>query len=130
MIAGMTVLPARLTRLAPAGTRTLAALPTCVKRAPLTMNEAFSSGARPSPVMMRAASNSVTADAGVCAGAVADHAAAITATDGINHDSLRMTNTPCVRNCIREQRYTRGRMSWRRAEYVKNGRLRAALLTA
>src|SRR5262245_47336783 len=90
MIAGMTVLPERLTRIAPAGTRTLAALPTCVMRAPLTMNDAFSSGARPSPVMMRPPSNTVTVDAGVCAGAVTDHTAAIRTIDRTDDEILRM----------------------------------------
>src|SRR5262245_3889930 len=103
MIAGMTVLPARLTRVAPAGGRTLAALPTCVKRPPLTMNEAFSSGARPSPVTRRAPSNTVAADAGVCAGAVTDHAAAIKARVETNHASFRMRNAPARRNCIKRR---------------------------
>src|SRR5258705_9199082 len=75
---GMTVLPARLTRVAPAGTRTSAARPTAVKRLPVTMNVAFSIGARPSPTMTRAPSKAMT-PAGACASIDADHAA-MTAT--------------------------------------------------
>src|SRR5262249_32046584 len=65
MIIGITVLPARLIRFAPAGAFTAPARLTCVKRFPLTMNVAFSIGARPSPMMTRAPSNTVTA--GACA---------------------------------------------------------------
>ena len=59
MIAGITVLPARLTRVAPAGTFTLAAVPTCTKRPPVTTKEAFSIGARVSPTITRAPSKTV-----------------------------------------------------------------------
>ena len=45
------------------GDADVAARPTCVNRPPLTMNEAFSIGARPSPTMTRAPSNTVTAGA-------------------------------------------------------------------
>ena len=45
MIVGMTVLPARLTRVAPAGAFTSAARPTCVIRPPSTTIAAFSIGA-------------------------------------------------------------------------------------
>ena len=41
-IAGITVLPARLTRVAPAGALTLDAGPTCVMRSPVTTTLAFS----------------------------------------------------------------------------------------
>ena len=44
-IVGITVLPARLTRVAPAGTRTSAVRPTAVMRAPVTRKVAFSMGA-------------------------------------------------------------------------------------
>src|SRR5262245_715981 len=90
MIAGMTVLPARLTRVAPAGTRPLAAVPTCVKRVPLTTNDAFSRGARPSPVVTGAPSKIGTVEAGVWAGAVTIHAATIKMLDGTNGKRVRM----------------------------------------
>src|SRR5262245_61090222 len=80
MMAGITVLPARLTRVAPAGTRTSAARPTSPKRAPLTTNEAFSIGGRESPRMIRAPSNTVTPVAGACPKAVIDNAARPLAT--------------------------------------------------
>src|SRR4029453_9352649 len=57
---GITVLPARLTRVAPSGTRTLAAGPACTIRAPSTTKVAVSIGALPSPTIMRAPSNAVT----------------------------------------------------------------------
>src|SRR5713101_1402400 len=60
-IAGMTVLPVRSTRAAPAGTFTCPRLPTCVKRLFATMKAEFSMGAAPSPTMSRAPSNTVTA---------------------------------------------------------------------
>src|SRR5262245_3222913 len=75
MIAGITVLPARLTRIAPAGGRTSAARPTWTNFEPLTTNDAFSIGARPSPTITRAFSKTVTAADGVCPDAVSDHAA-------------------------------------------------------
>src|SRR5436190_198833 len=76
MIVGMTVLPARFTRVAPAGTRTSAARPTAVKRLPVTTKVALSMGARPSPTMRRAPSKTVTV--GACA-RIAAGAAAIAA---------------------------------------------------
>jgi hypothetical protein len=60
MIVGITVFPVRLTRIAPAGTFTSAARPTCVMRAPSTTIVALSIGARPSPTMTRAPSKAVT----------------------------------------------------------------------
>ena len=76
IIAGMTVLPARSTRAAPAGTCTSPALPTWVKRPLSTMNAAFSMGALSSPTMSRAPSNTVTpVAAGACSGAGAEQAA-------------------------------------------------------
>ena len=60
MMAGITVLPARFTRVAPAGTRTSAARPICTKRAPLTTNDAFSIGVRALPMMILAPSKTVT----------------------------------------------------------------------
>src|SRR5256714_8812122 len=59
-IIGITVLPAGFTRMAPAGTLTLAAGPACTIRAPFTTKVAFSMGARPSPTMSLAPSNAVT----------------------------------------------------------------------
>ena len=56
---GITVLPARLTRVAPAGTRTSAAPPACAILAPSTTSVAFSI-TRPSPTISRAPSNAVT----------------------------------------------------------------------
>ena len=63
---GITVLPARLTRVAPAGTRTSAAPPTCAIFALSTTSVAFSI-TRPSPTINRAPSYAVTdcADAGI-----------------------------------------------------------------
>src|SRR6185436_10308003 len=63
---GITVLPARLTRAAPAGTRTSAAVPTWAIFAPSTTTVAFSI-TRPSPTITRAPSYTVTlwADAGI-----------------------------------------------------------------
>src|SRR5262245_4936327 len=84
MIAGITVLPARLTRVAPAGARTSAALPTCAKRAPFTTNDALSTGARPSPTITRAPSKMVMVDVGVCPSVAADHAAISGANAHIN----------------------------------------------
>src|SRR5262245_33724265 len=80
MIAGITVLSTRLTRVAPGGTFTSAALPTCAKRAPLTMNDALSIGGRPSPTMMRAPSKTVTPAVGACPRAVTDPTATIVRT--------------------------------------------------
>src|SRR4051812_3240136 len=57
---GITVLPARLTRVAPDGTFTSAARPAATIRAPSTRSVAFSIGAAPSPTMRRAPSNAVT----------------------------------------------------------------------
>ena len=57
---GITVLPARLTRVAPGGTFTSAARPAATIRAPSTRSIAFSIGAPPSPTMRRAPSNAVT----------------------------------------------------------------------
>src|SRR4029077_12430328 len=57
---GITVLPARLTRAAPAGTLTSAARPAATMRAPSTRSTAFSIGAPPSPTMRRAPWNAVT----------------------------------------------------------------------
>src|SRR5882672_411983 len=56
----MTVLPVRLTRIAPAGTCTSPRLPTRVNRLFSTMNAESSMGALPSPVISRAPSNTVT----------------------------------------------------------------------
>src|SRR3954470_5970604 len=97
MIAGITVLPARLTCVAPAGARTSAALPTCTNRAPLTRNEAFSIGARASPTMTRAPSNTVTPVGGACAKAV-------TADAATTNRARRVTRgiSPPRANCIRE----------------------------
>src|SRR5262245_45278690 len=58
-IPGMTVLPVRLTRAAPAGAVTSPRRPTWVKRPPSTRNAESSIGALASPVMSRAPSNSV-----------------------------------------------------------------------
>ena len=55
MIIGITVLPVRLTRLAPAGTLTSLALPAWVILAPSTTIVPFSI-TRPSPTMIRAPS--------------------------------------------------------------------------
>src|SRR5438034_7152412 len=88
MIAGITVLPARFTRVAPAGTRTSAALPTCTKRAPFTTNDAFSIGVRPSPTMTRAPSKTATPVAGACPRAVTDAAATATRTSRFTTPSL------------------------------------------
>src|SRR5262249_38103970 len=65
-IIGITVLPARLTRVPPAGTRTSAVGPTCAILAPSTTSVAFSI-TRPSPTINRAPSYAVTdcADAGI-----------------------------------------------------------------
>src|SRR5258708_2282980 len=60
MMSGITVLPARLTCRAPAGTFALAAGPTLTMRAPLMTIVPFSIGALPSPTMIRAPSNAVT----------------------------------------------------------------------
>ena len=59
MIIGITVLPARFTRVAPAGTRTSAAAPAWAIFAPSTTNVALSI-TRPSPTMSRAPSYAVT----------------------------------------------------------------------
>src|SRR5687767_15126409 len=59
MIAGITVLPVRSTRRAPAGALTAVRGPTCVILPPSTTNAAFSMGARPSPTIRRAPSNTV-----------------------------------------------------------------------
>ena len=75
-------------------------VPAGVKRALLTTNDAFSRGARQSPVMMRAPSNTVTVGAGVWAGAAADHTAAMIATNGTNNESLRMRNTSLRRGTV------------------------------
>ena len=56
---GITVLPARLTRVAPAGTVTLPLGPTCAMRPPVTTMVALSIGALPSPTMTRAPSKAV-----------------------------------------------------------------------
>ena len=58
-IIGITVLPARLTRVAPAGTRTSAAAPAWAIFVPSTTNVAFSI-TRPSPTISRAPSYAVT----------------------------------------------------------------------
>ena len=58
-IVGITVLPARLTRVAPAGTVTLPAGPTAAMRPAVTTIVAFSIGALPSPTITRAASKAV-----------------------------------------------------------------------
>src|SRR5215469_16100060 len=65
-IMGITVLPARLTRVPPAGTRTSAVGPTCAILVPSTTSVAFSI-TRPSPTINRAPSYAVTdcADAGI-----------------------------------------------------------------
>src|SRR4030095_9937235 len=68
---GMTVLPARLTRFAPAGAFTSAARPTCVILPALTTMVALSI-TRPSPTITRAPSKTVTE--GVCASSAADSA--------------------------------------------------------
>ena len=76
MIAGITVLPARSTRLAPAGACTSPALPTCVSLLPSTTNVALSMVC-PSPTMSRAPSNTVAVDAGclaACSGDDDEHA--------------------------------------------------------
>src|SRR5262245_4729765 len=72
MSVGITVLPARFTRVAPAGTRTSPVRPTAVKRLPVTTKVAFSIGARPSPTMTRAPSKTVTL---FCASVVSGSAA-------------------------------------------------------
>src|SRR5262245_61996090 len=69
---GITVLPARFTRVAPAGTRTSPVRPTAVNRLPVTTKVAFSIGARPSPTMTRAPSKTVTL---FCASVVSGSAA-------------------------------------------------------
>ena len=61
MMAGITVLPDRLTRVAPAGAFTAPAAPTWTKRVPSTTKVAFSI-VLPSPTMTRAPSKTVTAD--------------------------------------------------------------------
>jgi hypothetical protein len=55
-IAGITVLPARLTRAAPAGAWIWPARPTCVKRPLLTTKAAPSIGAAAVPMIRRAPS--------------------------------------------------------------------------
>src|SRR5262249_24640175 len=94
---GITVLPARLTRVAPSGTRTSAAGPACTMRAPSTTKVAVSI-VLPSPTIMRAPSNAVT---GVCApaggaeparkprAAVAAKAAIFTRRIGPSHSAIR-----------------------------------------
>src|SRR5215470_15784364 len=59
VIVGMTVLPLRSTRVAPAGTNTSARRPAAMKRVPSTTNAAFSMTS-PSPVISRAPSYTVT----------------------------------------------------------------------
>ena len=61
---GMTVLPVRSTRVAPAGACTSPRRPTCVNWLCSTMNAEFSMGALPSPVISRAPSKTVTAGDG------------------------------------------------------------------
>ena len=100
MIAGITVLPARFTRVAPAGTRTSAALPTCTKRAPLTTNEAFSIGARPSPTMTRAPSKTVTPVAGACPRAVTDQAATAMTTRSFSRCMSHLHEANCIRDQV------------------------------
>ncbi len=70
---GITVLPARLTRVAPAGTVTLPLGPTWAIRPPVTTMVALSIGALPSPTMTRAPSKAVV-PAGACALGCADQA--------------------------------------------------------
>ena len=65
--AGITVLPVRSTRAAPAGACTSPLRPTRVNRAFSTRNAEFSIGAPPSPAISRAPSNSVTRRAGAWA---------------------------------------------------------------
>ena len=76
IIVGMTVLPVRSTRAAPAGTRTSPLRPTCVNRLFSTMNAEFSMGALPSLVMSRAPSNTVTPVGGAWASARGEQAEA------------------------------------------------------
>src|SRR5437867_3674807 len=64
--AGITVLPVRLTRCAPAGMGISPRRPTRVNRLPSATNAEFSIGARPSPVMRRAPSKTVTSDVPAC----------------------------------------------------------------
>src|SRR5436309_2021422 len=73
-IAGITVLPVRSTRRAPAGTASAPLRPTAVMRLPSTTKAESSIGVPPSPVISRAPSNTVTA--GACAAAGDDAAAA------------------------------------------------------
>src|SRR5215813_11890867 len=65
-LAGMTVLPVRLTRRAPGGTAIWPRRPTREKRFPSTMNAEFSIEALPSPVIKRAPSNIVTDEVPAC----------------------------------------------------------------
>src|ERR1044071_2670108 len=75
MSVGITVLPARFTRVAFAGTRTSAARPTAVIRFPVTTMVAFSIGARPVPSITPAPSKTLTVF-----GACANRAAVVAAT--------------------------------------------------
>ena len=111
MIAGITVLPARLTRIAPAGTFTSAARPTCTKRPPLTTMEAFSIGGRVSPTITRAPSKTVVLVAGDWPRAVTDHAALTTRT---SHLSRRIAVASTRANSIRDRRgHSRPGRSWK-----------------
>ena len=56
-MAGITVLPTRLIRVAPAGGRTEPARPTAVIRPSTTTSTPFSMAGLPVPLMMRAPSN-------------------------------------------------------------------------
>src|ERR1700716_849614 len=60
MIIGITVLPARFTRVAPAGAWTSAARPACTILLPSTTSVPFSIGALSLPTISRAPSNTVT----------------------------------------------------------------------
>src|SRR6185503_10506435 len=71
MIVGITVLPVRLTRFAPAGAFTSAARPTCAILPAFTTMVALSI-TRPSPTITRAPSKTMTE--GVCASSAADNA--------------------------------------------------------
>src|SRR5262245_23879541 len=87
IIAGITVFPVRSTRVAPAGTSTSSFRPTRVNRVSSTMNAAFSIGGRPSPVMSRAPSNTVTLAGGAWASGLGEQALAVSAHARANtHD--------------------------------------------
>ena len=65
MMAGMTVVPVRSTRFAPAGASSSAAGPSWTNRPPSTTKAAFSMGGLPSPTISPAPSNTTALEAGV-----------------------------------------------------------------